>query len=351
MNEIPFLTHLGEEIERAAVASVTPSRRERRLMRPRLMRPKLIAALAVLVVGGGASAAAVLSSRPTELAANDIVCYERQGNVDVTASDGRSPVEVCAQAINQGVSASHKGASARVTASQLVACAGGSGPNGPYVMVYVATRPDECRLRGLQGLPASFRSADLRVSALARALIAIENASDCVPVADFAVQAQQVLERQGWPGWRVRVEHVRGSCGTLAEGGAGQPEISGSLEADSRTLVVSTRPPHSLLDSERALWAALNTASASRCLTPTSLQAYAKQLMSARGVQAAFAVTREPRFEGLGGGRQPRYEHGCAVMAAVSLAAAAQRIDVLIYDRSGSAPAPQGSSPPEAAYR
>jgi hypothetical protein len=336
MSEIPFLNQLGEEIERAAVASMARRRR-----RHRLVHPRSIVALAVLAVGGGASAAAMLSSRSTELAANDIVCHEDQGGMSVTASDGRSPVEVCAAAIGKGVSA-----------SQLVACAGGSGPNGPYVMVYIVNHPDECRRRGLQGLPASYRSAQLRVSALGQALIAIEDASDCVPVAEFAARAQQVLEQQDWPGWKVRIERVRqATCGTLAEGGAGLPEISGSLEGGARTLVVYTRPPRSLLGTERAVWVALNAASASRCFTPTSLESYAEQLISARGLQGAFAVTRKPPFEGLGGGRQPRYESGCAVMAGVSLAAAAPRIDVSIYDRDGSAPAPQGSSLPETAYR
>jgi hypothetical protein len=64
----------------------------------------------------------------------------------------------------------------------------------------------------------------------------------------------------------------------------------------------------------------------------------------------AFAITDEPRFTGVGDGRQERYDAGCAVMANVELTHNGG-IDVLIYEKGSKPAAPQGSNPPQSAFR
>ena len=336
MSEIPFLEQLGDALERGAVVAGTPRRRWS-LRR----HARLVVVVALLAIGGAASAAALLGgSTATELAANGISCYDAAGGVTVLSSEGRPPTVVCSQALNGAV-----------PASGLIACFGGSGPNGPLVQVYPARRSDECQRRGLAPLPASYAAAQARVAALGNALLAVENSRDCVPLAEFKVRAQSLLEQLGWAGWGVRVESgTRGTCGSLVEGGAGKPEVSGSLEAGRRTLVLWGTPPRSVLAGERATWRALDNASGSRCLTVPALESYASGEASAHALTAAFAITREPRFTEMGDGRQGRYDGGCAVMAGVELAPGARQLDILIYAAGGADAAPQGSSPPASSY-
>jgi hypothetical protein len=336
VSEIPFVNQLGDALERGAVTAMAP---RRRLWAPRHLR--LIVVVALLAVAGGASAAVLLSrSTATELAANDVACYGAGGGVTVLASDGSSPTVLCSHALGGAPSA-----------ASLVACIGGSGANGPSVRVYPARSSDECQRRGLAPLPAAYAFAQARAAALGRALLAVLDSSDCVPLAQFTVRAQGLLESLGWAGWRVREEPIqRGGCGSLVEGGAGEPEISGSLEAGTRTLVLWGRPPHSVLAGERATWRALDSASAGRCFTVAALEAFANGEASSHGLAAAFKLTREPRHVGVGDGRQGRYDGGCAVMASVELAPASTRLDILIYAGSGGTAGPQGSSPPASSY-
>lgn len=336
MSEIAFLNELGDALERAAASASAPQRRWWRRGRVRLA-----VVVALLAIGGGASAAALLNgSTATDLAANSVACYDAAGGVTVLASDGRSPTALCASVPG-----------AQLPASGLVACIGASGANGPLVAVYPAARPDECAHRGLAPLPAPYRSAQTRVHALGRALIAVERSRDCVPLAEFSSRAAAVLGRLGWSGWSVRVEDLRHEpCGGLSEGGAGVPSISSSLEAGTHTLKLVGIPPHSVLEGERATWRTLEEASGASCLTVGALESLAQTVASSHDLSGAFAVTREPRFTGVGDGRQPRYDSGCAVMAGVELLPGSRRLDVLIYSSSGASAAPQGSTPPASSF-
>jgi len=342
VSEIPYVNALGDAFERLAGAAGAPAQRRRRL---RARRLRLIVVLVVLVAGGVASASALLGggSRATELAANGVVCYARGGGVTVQPSHGLSPTALCAGAGGSGL-----------PASRLVACTGGAQTNEPYVMVYPRVHADECARRRLAPLPASYAGAQARVSLLGRALVAVEDSRDCVAFPAFARQAQAILERLGWWGWRVRRGRVLrpgGACAGLSEGSAGKPEIYGSLQVANRTLELFTMPPRSAILGERAVWAELDRVSGGSCLTPAGLEADARSDASAHDLGVAFAITREPRFVGVGDGRQPRYEQGCAVMFGVELVPHASRLDIqILYRSAGSTPA-QGSTLPESRYR
>ena len=346
ISEIPYVNSLGDAFDR--LADPAPARRGllRRRRRRGSGRLRLIAVVVGLVCAGAASAAAVLGgSRATELAANDIICYSPAagGGVAVLADRGGSPTAACAAA-----------GESSLPASRLVACVGGSGPNGPYVEVYPRRHADECARRHLAALPSAYAGAQARVAALGSALAAVEGSRDCVSFAAFKRAAQMILERLGWSGWSVRERSVLrggGECAGLAEGGAGQPSINASLAVGSRTLQLFAMPPRSVTGGERAVWAELDRASAAGCQTTEALESVARTDASAHALGVAFAVTREPRFVGVGDGRQPRYEQGCAVMFGVELVPRTRRLDVQILSRAaGSTPA-QGATLPASSYR
>ncbi len=339
MSEIRYVNLLGDALERQARAALTAAPRRRRTRK----RVQIALIAAALIAGAVASADALFTTDVgTELATNGIACYEPGGNLTEINNVGGDPRAQCAKVLGKGW-----------TASRLVSCMETAGHNDALVAVYPAYHALECQRHGLAPLPASFGQAQARVAALGRALVAVERSADCVPVSEFARRAQAALDRLGWHGWSVRVERpVRtyGTCGGLREGSAGAPSISSSLEVAGRTLNVLTLPPRSAIDGERSIWRSLDAASGHGCLTLTALERDARSQASAHGLMAAFAVTRQPRFEELGDGRESSYRNGCAVMASVELGASPQRLDILVYELRGRPAAPQGSPPPNSAF-
>lgn len=315
MSLLPDLERaLTNAIARDVAASPVPRR-----LWPQRRGARLGVVLGALVLAGGvAGAASLLNS--TELAANSIACYPgtsfQASSMAAISANGRSPEQACARTPGTGM-----------PAKPLIACAGGPGPN---VSVFVADGRGQCEKLGLSPLPASYASARAKVSALGRSLIALYQSRDCVPLADFARRAQTILRQQGWAGWHVRVGSQDRPCGAIGFTGGGKPDITGSLVSDRHELLIDATVPRSEFKLLTALAPALTAASGRHCFSTTALSRYARRVIATHGAAAAIAVTQTPAGVSFDGGRQARYEHGCAIVTDVEASPTAGMIDVWI---------------------
>lgn len=323
MSQIPFVNQLGDAIE----AALADRARKRRPWRRPPHRIGVVAAAAVLTVGGAGAAFALLSDDPTQLAAGGIGCYEQadlEANVTVPGYSGlRSPADVCAEALG-------------VPADGLVACSGGEA-----VVVIPGAGPTACRRLELAPLPrVAYDRGRERIVALERAVAALESKADCIAPERLAEGVQGVLREQGWVGWTTAESPYAEdySCGSvLMAGGDATRSIEGALDVEAHTVLINRNAPRSTLDalySEGGIDDQLFHLSATRCFTAGELRHEVKSAVASAGLGlASFAVEDPGPNIGIAGERGRRLDAGCVVFAGSSVAADGRNVRAVAYQR------------------
>jgi hypothetical protein len=311
MSEIPFVNALGDEVERAAAARIAGRR-------GRIRRRLAIGGLGFAIAATGVAAASgILTGSPEQLASTSVGCYERadvtNSGVSVLSSRQGTPIEACRRVL--GIN------------GPLVACAGES------VLVFPGG-PGTCERLGFKPLPAEYASARVRVVELGRELAALEASADCVPLDEFAVRAQRVLDRLGWTGWTVEVRDDlgRGPCGAaLAMNGDGSRSIEGTLLPDERHLIVTPNPRRSTLDLLDGPGIRVTDASGERCYSIEGVERLVRDRLPAGGRTLTFTLGSRPDYVDIEGGRGERLDEGCAVIASMGPTADDRGIEVEIW--------------------
>jgi hypothetical protein len=301
LSEIPFVNQLGDAIE--AAISTRPSTR-----RPRVSRGALLALAAAVALAVAAVAVARVLSSSDELAARSIACYSAPdlGSTVTIIADGKSPTAACAAVLRQTGD----------PVAALVACS-----NGSSVAVFPGSDPALCARLKLQPLPAGFAASQAKVARLAAGVAALEARSDCPTANGLAGSVQQLLDRQGWAGWRAEVQQPsRGPCGSvsLLDGG-GNRSIQGALDPTRQVVIVSTgaaRSTMTLLYGAGGFAQAIERESGRRCYSVATLTAVVEA--RARSVGRSATVERGAPIAGsLFDARGPRYSAGCAIVTDV----------------------------------
>lgn len=300
MSEIPFVNQLGNALE-SAIAAPQPARR-RLFGSPRRIG---VLALAVLLVGATGVTVARMLADADEVASGTVACYDESnlsGNVTVLGTITGSPTAACAKVWDGGG-----------TPPALVACTRGTG-----VAVIPGSGPKACDRAGLAPLPVGYDKAQAKVARLHGQIAALEARADCIPPRRLARQAQALLARSGWTGWRAVVtSNGAGPCGhILTHGGSSELTLSGALVGDTHELRVDQGPPRSLdrqLYGEHSLSVQLMDASGKQCYTVAGLQDLARRTLAATGRPVGFKLGRMPANTGIFGGRGDRYAEGCAI--------------------------------------
>jgi hypothetical protein len=340
MSEMPFVNQLGDALDRAVAAEF--ARRADR--RPWWRRPQVLIAVAVVAVGCGAVAARTVLNSST-LAMHPVECLAGtsfKSQIAFPQNTGRSPVQICANALN-------------VPASKLIACAGGK---YTYVSVFYASGTGQCRRLGLRPLLASYAAAQAKVQQLGRELTALQMSAYCVAPARFAARAQQMLDRLGFAGWRVEAgatareeAHVIGGghCASLPGNVMSRrPNIMYAVDPDQRVLTFDLGPPPALSRLVQSLQVSMQRATAARCWSQEGLRAYVRRRLAAHHLATAFALTAEPAY---GDVRGHRYQQGCPVVGLMRTAAGTLGlIDVWLFQPGAAAP-PGHGLPPQRAFR
>ena len=292
MSEIKFVNALGDEVEKAAAARIAGRR-------DRIRRRIVIGGLGFAIAATGVAGASGVFSTPEQLAGNAVGCYERadfeDSDVSVLSTGQDTPIEACRREL--GI----KG--------PLVACA------GEAVLVFPGG-PGTCERLGFEPLPPEYTGARARVLALQRELAALESAADCVPLREFAAQAQRVLDRLRWTGWRVDVREDlgEGPCGSaLGYGGDGSRAIEGSLTEQHR-LIVTPGPRRSTLDLLDRHSVRLMDATGERCYDLEGIEQLVRDRLPVSGRTLSFTTSSRPSGTGLVGERGERLDEGCAVI-------------------------------------
>jgi hypothetical protein len=307
MSQIPFVDRLGDAVERAAATRIAGRR-------GRLRRRAGIGALGLALAASGVAAASGVFSTPEQLAAGSVGCYEQadlEGDVAVLAAGDQTPISTCARVLG--------------TDEPRVACAARG-----HVAV-LPGGPGACDAAGLAPLPAGYAPARLRVNTLARRVIALEAAADCIPPRELASRVQRLLDRSGWAGWRtqLRLDVQDGPCGSVSGlGGDGRRTIEGALDPDARHVMVfggASRSTTELLYGAGGLAPRLQDASGERCFTRAGLEAMARRLAGRALTFTTGVVNGEPT-----GARGRRRAEGCAIVSDVYPAADGRGVVVAI---------------------
>lgn len=202
MSEIQYVTRLGDALDAMAVASAPASGRPsgRRLPRFRSGRSRLLVGLAVVLVSGGVATAATLLSRgPTVLAARGLTC-EPGAPGDYTGATlgieeaAHTPTAACA-------------AVDRVRASKLIACA--SAKFG-VVVYHRDGDPSECADAAMGSLPVGYTAAAKRVATLIRDLNRLQASQNCFTQSSLVAATQSTLNTLGFIGWHARISRPPG---------------------------------------------------------------------------------------------------------------------------------------------
>ena len=305
MSEIPFIDNLGDAIA-DAIAAAPPVRRGwagRRLV------VLVVTAAALLVT---AVAAAQILSSPEGLATQSVGCYSSadlgSGSTTILWSGDSSPVEACAQALrSQGLAV-----------TDMVACR-----SQGSVAVIPGSGTAACADAGLEPLPAGFADAQQKTAQLQSDVLSLERSADCIAPAELAAQVRALLVRDGWDGWTtsLRTDVGSGPCGSVSGlGGDGQRTLSGSLDADAKTVMVTSSPPRStmaLLYGSGGLAPALEDESAGRCFTLDGVRSLVAGRVEAAGRSVSFVVGPLAAGAGFVGERARLYDDGCALVTDV----------------------------------
>lgn len=292
MNEIPFVTALGDAIERSAAAHIAG--------RGRRIRRRLTAGVLAFAVlaSGTAAATGVFTNSPEQLATTGISCYEtaslEHSDVSVLSTGTAAPINACRRALG--------------TDGPLVACA------GPAVMVFPGP-PGTCEKLGLKPLSAAYDAARRKVNRLGGKIEAIEATKDCWDPHQLAARVQGLLHRTpGWRAWRTRVSAPleEGPCGMVSHpDGTGGRSVDGVIDAQTHTVIVMKGAARSTFDLLDGL-GDLPLASTARCYDRAGAEALARARLAASGRTVTF------RIEHLDGGSveafQDRIDQGCSVI-------------------------------------
>jgi hypothetical protein len=293
VSEIPFVKALGDELERKIAAR-----------RGRIRRRIVIGGLGFAIAATGVAAASGVFSPAEQLASTAIGCYDKpslDGGASVLSPGEQSPVEACRRVMG--------------TDRPLVAC------RAPEHVAVLPGGPRLCGKLGLEPLPPEYASARARVLALERELAGLEASADCVPLDEFAVRAQRVLDRLGWTGWRVLVRDDLGNgpCGSaLGYNGDGSRSIEGTMIAEERYLTVLPGPRRSTLDLLDGPGVRVMDASGDRCYDVDGIKQLVRDRLPAGGRTLSFSLGTRPEGTGIVGARGSRLDDGCAIIVGMT---------------------------------
>jgi hypothetical protein len=342
MSQVPFVEMLGDAIEAAISRERAPSPlRVRRLRR----HHRLAVVLVALAIGGAAVAVAETLQNSTGLVTGGIVCYAGTGtggSVEMYANveaNGRSPETACADVFRTDGPA----ALAR-PGVKLTACAD---PNG-FVAVFKATGAiDQCRAQGMSPLAAqSYAAAQSTVDRLVRVLNDLGANRACIAPSVLVGEAQQVLDRLGWSGWRAQLQRqpaVSGGCGLFLGTGSSFSDPTASLDASHHAVWITAGPIPSLIALTAPLDRELLQASGRRCYTTAEAQSLVRSAFAPARVQIRFALTQEPKGESWAYAQQA-YDRGCTIVGSITPAPYGRVADVWLNSKAGRAE-PFGGGP------
>jgi hypothetical protein len=322
MSEIPFVDMLGDAIADATAGSAPV----RRPWARRRMVVVLVTAAALVVT---AVAAAQVLSGPERLATQSVACYSSadlgSDSTTILWSGDSSPVAACAQALR----------SEGRQLPDMVACQSQSS-----VAVIPGSGAGACSDAGLEPLAAGYADAQQKTAQLQSDVLALEGTADCIAPSELATQVQAVLIRDGWDGWTtvLRTDVGSGPCGSVTGlGGDGRRTLSGSLDADTRTVMVTSSPPRStmtLLYGSGGLAPALEDESATRCFSLDGARAMVTSRVDATGRTVAFVVNpAESVGAQYAGGRARLLDEGCALVTDVRSSADGYGLVAVIVHR------------------
>jgi len=323
VSEILFIDSLGDAIA-DAIATAPPVRRR---WAGRRLAVLVVAAAALLVT---AVAAAQILSSPERLATQSVGCYSSadlgSGSTTILWSGDSSPVEACAKALR----------SEGLAVPDMVAC-----QSQTAVAVIPGSGEAACANAGLEPLPAGFADAQQKTAQLQRDVLTLEGSADCIAPAELAADVQALLVRDGWEGWTtsVRADVGSGPCGSVSGlGGDGRRTLSGSLDADAKTVMVASSPPRStmtLLYGSGGLAPALEDESASRCYTLDGARSMVADRVEAAGRSVAFVVNpADAAGAEYVGDRARLFNEGCALVTDVSSAPDGYGLIAVLAQRS-----------------
>jgi hypothetical protein len=351
MSQIPFIDHLGDALETMISQRVTTEQEPRRRRRPRWLRPRVLAGLVVVLVGGGVATAAIVGQGSTTLVARGLSCMSGTGNGANGAynvpQNGQSPTAACAQEM-------------RVPAAKLVACAN---PKSGAVVYESNGDADQCKSLGLAPLPADYASANARVHSLQQALTSDYDRSDCMSPKQLAREVNADLQRLGFVGWRAVIdtgdaseqEYV-GPCGDFPATGGAISSAAAALDAGNHTVEIGTGPPRSVQQIAERVMPVLS-AGVGRCYTLTGAQRLVRDILdkaAGRTTPARFAVVRAPSDAQAMLGPQLRhyYDRGCTIVVGLGTTPDGQTFLVKLENNAAAQAPDNGNGPiPDSAYK
>ena len=337
MSQIRFVSELGDALDVALAAErPAPALPRLRVLRG---RARLVAVLAVLALSGSiATAATLLSSSSTTFIARGLTCVNgTPTRATVDASDveqyGRSPLMACASVL-------------RLPAAKLLACT--SSRFGVIVYERHGDVADECRSGDMTaGLPPGYAAATARVSRLQHDLNRLYASRECFSVRALEAATQVELNQLGFVGWRTRLMRIPkpvpsdGSCAAYPATGNRRSDATAALDGPDRVVMIVSGPSRRVANLLSSFTTRLLAATGRRCYTLAALQSYVRTTVAHSDAPAPvrFAAYSEPRYTGLGLGRQPRYNAGCAVVVNIETAPDGRTFLVELWQR-GKPPVP-----------
>lgn len=344
-----FIDRLAVDLARAVSTEMPPHDARKATPKRGWTRPHrrfLLAPALLLVFAAAAVAATVLNqATPTVLVADGLSCIEGTVNHAYSGSfgveqRGSSPNAVCGRLLKR-------------SPSSLVACY-----NARFgVNVYESNgAKNQCAQVRMQPLPVGYAAATARVYRLQIALNQLYNSQDCIAPAKLASQSQQVLNRFGFVGWGTQLflshgQNSTGPCGTFPAGGGGESDATGALNGREHVVEIYNGPSRSVF-RDMELTTPLLTETGTKCFTTSALEKQIEAVYKPIGLPVRFAITQEPRGEGFGGGRQPRYEQNCTIFTDAETAPDGHTILVWLNNRKAPPlPYPGPGAPSTASYK
>jgi hypothetical protein len=328
MSEIRYVNRLGDALDLMVDTATAPGggvdRRSRlrdtRLSRLPRGRSRLLVGLAVLLVGGGvATAATLLSQSTTVLVTHGLNCDYGPPNHDMGQAVGveegtRTPTQACA-------------AVERVPAAKLIGCA--SAKLG--VVVYDRNgSASECESVGMAALPSGYARATKRVATLIDDLNRLQASQNCFTPSALVAATQSTLDTLDFRGWHVEISRPAGDtrapawrCAQYPASGLRYSDAASAVSYDysdrSRIVAVVSGPSRQVDRANQAINRRnLYERTGARCYSLSGIQALVRgAVLATFGARTpvTFAAAAAPRATGaLGLGRQARYAAGCAIL-------------------------------------
>lgn len=302
MSEIPYVTQLGDALDEA-IARRARAPRLRRLGRRRY----LAVVLAALTIGGSGAAVAGLFTDPVEIGFGAVACFDQpstDGDVAIVSDPTRSPVDVCATALQ----------SDGLEARDLIACQW----EGHGIVAMPHEGRANCAALDLSAVPPAYGRARLRAAELQALAVNFEREAGCLPPPEFAKRLTARLQAGGWASWRAVVGGGRGPCGRVSvpNGFTMLGSIGSIVDAKRRTITIKGRAP---IEVERVIYGpgspgvSLFDSSGERCFTMAELEQHARRALATVSVPIRFRYGSMPANQGIEQPRGDRYAEGCAI--------------------------------------